>query len=162
MSHRAGERSQHGFTLIEMMVVLVIIAGLLTIAYASFTPLYARVRVAFERDDFERQLLDLPLRVRQSGHGGILVSRSADRLIDGTILSVDGVPLSGDGGEEWQVLRLNLPGAWRLRVAAPIFYHFSGTCEGGEVEFLLSSVSLRYRLTPPLCRPIRSDADTRG
>jgi prepilin-type N-terminal cleavage/methylation domain-containing protein len=162
MSHRAGARSQHGFTLIEMMVVLMIVAGLLTIAYASFMPLYARVRVAYERDDLERQLLDLPLRVRQSGHGGILVSRSADKLADGTILRVDGVPASGDGGEEWQVLRLDLPGAWRLRVAAPIFYHFSGTCEGGEVEFLSPSLNLRYRLTPPLCRPIRNDAAARG
>jgi prepilin-type N-terminal cleavage/methylation domain-containing protein len=162
MRHRTGARSQHGFTLIEMMVVLTIITGLLTIAYASFIPLYTRVRAAFERDDIERQLLDLPLRVRQSGHGGILVSRSADKLADGTILAVDGVPRSGDGGEEWQVLRLHLPGAWRLRVAAPIFYHFSGTCEGGEVEFLLSSESLHYRLTPPLCRPVRSDADARG
>ena len=49
MPHRAGARSQPGFTLIEMMVVLVIIAGLLTIAYASFMLILYRAVIFRDR-----------------------------------------------------------------------------------------------------------------
>ena len=145
-----------------MIVVLLIVASLSAIAYSYVMPLYARVRIAFERDDLQRQLLELPQRVRQSGRGGILVSRSADDLADGTVMAVDGAPPASGVIENWQVLRLYLPGGWRLHVAEPIFYHFSGACEGGEVEFLLSETTLRYRLAPPLCRPIEDDAGARG
>jgi prepilin-type N-terminal cleavage/methylation domain-containing protein len=147
-----------GFTLIEMLVVLAIIAVLGTLAYTYVMPLYARARMAYERDDLERQMRELPQRVRLSGHGGILTSRSGDNLPEGTIIEVEGAARTGNALERWQVLRLDLPEAWRLRVIRPIFYHFSGTCEGGEVEFAAASQTLRYVLTAPLCRPIPADA----
>jgi prepilin-type N-terminal cleavage/methylation domain-containing protein len=161
-SWAAARHRQTGFTLIEVIVVLAIIAVLGTIAFTYFPPLDARVREAFDRDELERQLLELPLRVRLSGHGGILTSRSGDNLPDGTILPVEGTAKTGAALEEWQVLRLNLPGKWRLRLSNPIFYHFSGACEGGELAFVLPPVSLRYVLTPPLCRPIRVDENSAG
>jgi prepilin-type N-terminal cleavage/methylation domain-containing protein len=158
MPHRSLDPyGRDGFTLIEVTVVLAIVAALVAIAYTYFAPLTVRARAAFERDDLERQLLELPQRVRLSGRGGILTSRSGDNLSDGTILTVEGVAKAGNALEEWQVLRLELPKGWHLRVAQPIFYHFSGACEGGEVLFQLSPMSLRYLLVPPLCRPIRSD-----
>lgn len=144
---------QAGFTLIEVLVVLAIIAVLAGLAYNYFMPLYARSRFAYERDDVERQLSELPQRVQLSGHGGVLTNQSGDRLPDGTIIPVEGTPKAGNALEEWQVLRFTVPDKWRLRVAQPIFYHFSGTCEGGEVEFLSESATLRYVLVPPLCRP---------
>jgi prepilin-type N-terminal cleavage/methylation domain-containing protein len=147
-----------GFTLIEVLVVLVIVALLAGLAYSYVIPLYARSRIAYERDDVERQLRELPQRVLVSGHGGILTSRSGDHLPDGTIIPVEGTAGAGNALENWQVLRFDLPETWRLRVARPIFYHFSGTCEGGEVEFLSESVTLRYVLVPPLCRPQSADA----
>ena len=160
--HHAPGSREGGFTLIELIVVIAIIAALGTIAYAYFAPLNARVRAVFERDDLEGQLLALPQRVRLSGRGGILTSRSGDDLPEGTIVDVEGVAETGNALEQWQVLRLELPKPWRLRVARPIFYHFSGSCEGGEVEFVLPPLSLRYVLTAPLCRPIRSDETPAG
>jgi prepilin-type N-terminal cleavage/methylation domain-containing protein len=155
--HRQG-----GFTLVEILVVLAIIAVLGTLAYTYVIPLYARARAAYEQDDIERQLLKLPQRVRQSGHGGILTSWSGDDLQNGTLIAVEGAAKAGNALEQWQVLRLALPQGWRLQVGHPIFYHFSGTCEGGEVDVVLGADTLRYVLTAPLCRPIRADVQAAG
>lgn len=155
---RQAAREQRGFTLIEVIVVLAIIAGLSVVAYAVVMPAYASIQAAYQRDDIERQLLELPQRVRLGGYGGILTSRSGERLPDRAAIDVEGVSEAEKSVEGWRVLRLALPPGWRMRLAAPILYHFSGSCEGGEVLFTLPSVVLRYDLTAPLCRPIRRDA----
>jgi prepilin-type N-terminal cleavage/methylation domain-containing protein len=147
-----------GFTLVEILVVLAIVAVVSALAYNYITPLYASARLAYERDDLERQIRELPNRVLLNGHGGVLTSQSGDHLADGTIIAVEGAPKAGNSLEKWEVLRLDVPATWRLRVARPIFYHFSGTCEGGEVAFSSGSTTLRYVLTAPLCRPISADA----
>jgi len=149
---------QAGFTLVEILVVLAIVAVLSALAYNYVTPLYASARLAYERDDLERQIRELPNRVMLNGHGGVLTSRSGEHLPDGTIIAVEGAPNAGNSLERWEVLRLDVPQTWRLRVVRPIFYHFSGTCEGGEVEFSSGSTTLYYVLAAPLCRPIRADA----
>jgi prepilin-type N-terminal cleavage/methylation domain-containing protein len=157
-SDRSGRQVERGFTLIEIMVVLAIIAAVGAIAYSVFAPIYARVRIAWERDDIERQLFEMPQRARQNGRGGILTGQSGDALADDTLLVVEGSPLAGKGMERWQVMRLRIPPGWRLEIDRPIFYHFSGACEGGEVLFHApDGVPLYYRLAAPLCRPIRTD-----
>src|ERR1051325_7818814 len=100
---------EHGFTLVETLVVLAIIAGLLVVAYGAIIPAYTSAREAYERDDFERQLLELPQRVRLAGYGGVLTSRSGDHVPDAAIIEVEGVPEVGKSIEDWRVLRLSLP-----------------------------------------------------
>jgi len=158
----ATARRQGGFTLIELIVVLAIIAAVSAIAYTYLTPLAARVQMAYERDDLERQLLALPQRVRLGGHGGILTEHSGDNLPAGTPIPVEGAAKTGSPLEDWQVLRLELPAGWRLQMPAPIFYHFSGACEGGHVAFVHPPEALRYVLNAPLCRPIRNDRAPSG
>jgi prepilin-type N-terminal cleavage/methylation domain-containing protein len=155
---RTGRRVERGFTLVEIMVVLVIIAAVGGIAYSVFVPIYARARIAWERDDIERQLFEMPQRARQNGRGGILTGQSGEALADNTLLVVEGSPLAGKGMEQWQVMRLRIPPGWALEIDRPVFYHFSGACEGGEVSFRApDGVPLHYRLAAPLCRPIRTD-----
>ncbi len=146
-----------GFTLLELIVVLAIVAGLAAVAYAVMIPGYSRARAAYARDDLERQLLELPQRVRASGHGGILTSQSGEDRPDGAAVIVEGITAVDRNIEDWRVLRLALPAGWQMRVVAPIFYHFSGSCEGGEVVFLHPPIALHYRLAPPLCRPLGDD-----
>lgn len=161
MSGIRGERRRcagaDGFTLVELLVVLAIVAGLATVAYAVMIAGYSRARAAYAQGDLERQLLELPQRVRASGHGGILTSQSGDDRPDGAAVMVEGITAADRSIEAWRVLRLELPAGWRMRVGAPIFYHFSGSCDGGEVVFLHPPIALHYRLRAPLCRPLGDD-----
>ena len=158
---RGPRAAAPGFTLVEVIVLLVIIASLTALAYSFMVPFGDRVRAGFARSDLEHQLLELPQRVRLSGHGGILTSQSGDDLPDGAIIEVEGVP-PGAGLEAWQVLRMTVPDGWRLFIDKPIVYHLSGSCEGGEVILDRPPEVLRYELVAPLCRPARADAGARG
>ena len=136
------------FTLIELVVVLAILAGLAALAFPGLVRVYASVRASLEQDDLQRQLLDLPERVRDSGEGGVLIGLSEDDLARARALT-----LKKPGVEDWPTLRLDLPSGWSMTVPKPIYYHFTGVCEGGEVSFTLAPVTLTYDLPPPLCRP---------
>lgn len=163
MSGRQRRRCRRGgaggFTLVELLVVLAIGAGLAAVAYAVMLPGYSRARAAYARDDLERQLIELPQRVRESGHGGILTSQSGEDRPEGATVMVEGITAAERSIEDWRVLRLALPAGWVMQVRAPIFYHFSGSCEGGEVVFRHPSMVLHYRLAAPLCRPLGPLAD---
>ena len=132
-------------------MVLALIAVLLAIAAPQFVRLYARVRMAFEREDLEHQLFELPERVRISGRAGVLTDPSASTS------GPSGAPAGRADLEDPQKLSLDLPRGWTITVPQPILYHFTGACDGGEVIFSLPPLSLRYVLTPPLCRPRLAD-----
>lgn len=157
------ERPSHtglaGFTLLELLVVLVIMAGLVAIAVPQFSQLYGRVRVSYERADLEQQLLALPQLVRQRGRGGVLLDPSEEPAPGSKLADI--VPPGSSEFEQWERLRLELPAGWAMRVPKPVFYRFTGACSGGEVDFSLPPTMLRYNLVPPLCRPRLAEANAR-
>jgi prepilin-type N-terminal cleavage/methylation domain-containing protein len=148
---RSSSTTAVGFTLLELLVVLAIMAGLVAIMVPQFLQLYSRVRVSLERDELEQQLLELPQLVRQRGRGGVLLDPSQE--FDPASAAIDIAPPGINGFEQWEELRLNLPPGWVMRVPKPVFYRFTGACSGGEVDFSLPPAVLRYNLIPPLCRP---------
>jgi general secretion pathway protein G len=157
---RNGSLELHGcggFTLLELLIVLAIMAGLVAIAVPQFLQLYSRVSASFERADLERQILELPQLVRQRGRGGVLLD-PAQELAPGSA-AADSVPPGSSGFEQWDTLRLELPPGWAMRVPKPVFYRFTGVCSGGEVDLSLPPTVLRYKLIPPLCRPRLADAN---
>ena len=145
-----------GFTLLELLVVLAIMAGLVAIAVPQFSHLYSGVRASFERADLEQQLLALPQMVRQRGRGGVLLDPSQE-FAPGSAAG-DIVPPGSREFEQWERLQLNLPTGWAIRVPKPIFYRFTGVCSGGEVDFSSPPAVLRYNLVAPLCRPRLAEA----
>jgi|SRR5579863_9285604 len=148
---RSSRMALAGFTLLELLVVLAIMAGLIAIAVPQFLQLYRRVRASFERTDLEQQLLALPQLVRQRGRGGVLLDPSQEGAPGSP--AADIAPPGESEFEHWERLRLDLPSGWTMRVPQPIFYRFTGMCGGGEVDFSSPPTVLRYNLIPPLCRP---------
>lgn len=140
-----------GFTLLELLVVLAIIAVLVAVTTPIFSHVYARARFALEREDLERQLLVLPAQVRSEGHNAILTGPDA---------TATSLPPAGPTPAAWQTLHLQLPQGWSMEVPKPIIYHFNGICDGGEVVFSVPSLSVTYDLVAPLCRPQIAHATT--
>jgi prepilin-type N-terminal cleavage/methylation domain-containing protein len=149
---RAGQKGEQqcrdGFTLIEVVVVLAVLASLIAIALPQFVKLYARTRASFEREDLERQLLELPQRVRDAARAGILADPAAEPA----------EPAMDSASDAPQKLRIDLPRGWSMQVPKPILYHFTGACDGGEVIFSFPPSVWRYVLSAPLCRPLLADA----
>jgi prepilin-type N-terminal cleavage/methylation domain-containing protein len=146
----AARPAEAGFTLLELLVVLVIVAGLVALTTPVFSGVFARVRLAFERDDVERQLLVLPAQVRRDGRSAVLMQ--GDATAAATFMP------AGPNAETWPTLNLDLPAGWSMQVPKPIIYHFNGTCDGGEITFSVPPLSVTYSLTAPLCRPIVNNA----
>jgi len=146
-----------GFTLLELLIVLAIMAGLVAIAVPQFSQLYNRVRASFDRADLEQQLLQLPQLVRQRGRSGVLLDPNQPSAPGDAAAGIE--PEGSGGFDQWEPLRVDLPAGWAMRVPKPVFYRFTGACSGGEVDFLLPPALLRYKLTPPLCRPQLAEAN---
>jgi prepilin-type N-terminal cleavage/methylation domain-containing protein len=146
---RSSRARAAGFTLLELLVVITIIALLAAITTPIVGRVYARVRFAMERQDLERQLLVLPAQVRSAGRNAILVSTDPDD---------NSAPPPSSTGGAWETLHLHLPEGWGVQVPKPIIYHFNGVCDGGEVVFSVASLSVTYNLVAPLCRPIFTNA----
>lgn len=146
----ARRTAEAGFTLLELLVVLVIVAGLVALTTPVFSGVFARIRLAFERDDVERQLLVLPAQVRRDGRSAVLMQSDAT--------AAPAFLPYGPNPEAWPMLSLELPEGWTMQVPKPIIYHFNGICDGGEITFSVPPLSVTYSLTAPLCRPLVSHA----
>lgn len=134
---------QAGFTLVELLVVLAILAGLGAIAGPPLARLYDRIAFSLAREDVERAIGALPEQARLAGHSLWLVGQPDP----GEAVPAD--PLAARA----QVL---LPRGWRLEVPRPIQFRFDGLCLGGEFTIIAESARYAYRLDAPFCRPALS------
>ncbi len=135
MSGPAHARPDRGFTLVEILVVLVILALLTGVAMPRVQRLARSIEISSQRKDLLVQVDGLAYRAFREARA----------------LELASLPRRDDGGAPEAALRL--PEGWRLDVAKPIRYAFNGLCSGGR--FTLSDpdgVEYSYELKAPACR----------
>jgi general secretion pathway protein G len=138
---RAAER---GFSLLELLIVLVIIGGMGAIAAPSLTTLYDRITFSMAREDVERAIGALPRKAQASGRS-IMLPATPDKQSD--------KPQDAPTLPTMALAQITLPKGWSLVVEKPIVFRFDGLCLGGKVTIKTEHVSSNYLLEAPFCRP---------
>lgn len=124
-----------GFTLLEVLVVLVLIAGAIAIVAPRLERTYAAIVSSGDRAETIRQVERLPAMVRATGQ-------------------VLELPAQSDALAEL----LTLPEGWRVETAEPLLIEASGACHGTSVTVhpRLSEVVETWRLGTPDCRVLEN------
>jgi len=121
-----------GFTLLELLVVMTILAALTGVAVPRMYALYEAGERSFERERVLEALGDLPLLAYRAGREyelNELPSEDSD-------------------------IPVELPPGWALKsVDGPVLYKRTGICLGGRVDIDDGYSVGRYILAAPHCRP---------
>jgi general secretion pathway protein G len=127
-------QKEKGYTLIELLIVLVIMGMLMGLTTPRLVQMYDSVVFSLERDEIVFQLGGLPFSVYQRGERFSILS----------IGNESGPPL------------LVLPSGWHLNHSqtTDVVYSPLGYCSGGEAVFKKGERELIIQLDPPMCLPV--------
>jgi prepilin-type N-terminal cleavage/methylation domain-containing protein len=135
---RTDKNQQKGFTLLELLIVLTLLAGIVSISAPNMITLYDRASFSFQRDEVLRQIIELPYEASRQGQKFILVAPQA---------------VAAPRLESGKAVTLDLPQGWSLRTNKTIHYNPDGFCSGGEITIIYEQEEVRYFLDSPYCFP---------
>jgi len=134
-----------GFTLMELIIVLLLIGLLASLATPRLVTMYDSVQIRYTRSDIVMQINGLSYYAFQQGKS----------------LTLSHYPLTpielSDPTLGLTELPLMLPPAWSLTTETPLVYQANGACQGG-IAYLHYQRQARpvqtfpMRLSPPFCQ----------
>jgi prepilin-type N-terminal cleavage/methylation domain-containing protein len=131
------KKSIKGFTLIEVLVVLGIIATVMGVGVPKINDFYTKYKKKLAIDSFERQLTELPLKA---------YAKNQDLLVT----------------EEKQLEKwIKLPEESEVSIEKPIHVRRDGVCVAGEIDLIIHEQTFSYELEIPYCKPKLKDLGRR-
>ncbi len=122
---------KNGFTLLEVLVVLLILALLARLAMPYLLNLSHRIQAAYQRETVLAQLNNLGYQAFKQGKGFTLTQ----------------YPLINT-----KEIALELPEGWKLTTQSPIVYLSNGVCLGGQATLNFEEQKFAIAFTPPFCQ----------
>lgn len=121
----------HGFTLLEILVVIVLAALVMGTSLMQLTKMYDSFEINAQRDDILSELSRLGVRVVQKGEPVVLqgLLKNDSELIE-------------------------FPQQWQVYFPESVTYTYQGLCSGGSVFLRFDKREYEYVLEPPLCVPM--------
>ncbi len=146
LPHRGSRRNLSntgGFTLLELIVVLLLVGLVTALAIPNLSQLYTSVTAAAERDYILDQFAGMGQKALLSGQGFLVLG-----TIGAAEARLSQQASNGDG----QVYELDVPDGWRVRLEEPLIVRGNGVCLGGELT-LIRAGKLAYQISldPPYC-----------
>ena len=136
-------RPQAGFSLLELIVVLVIMSSVSAVALPNLVNLYASVTASVERDSIldqiggmgERALLDQTAYVLLSSRHNLEIEITEDPSL-----------------AQFHSFPIEFPHGWTIILDEPLIARANGVCLGGFITlFHNQEEDIRIELVPPFC-----------
>lgn len=125
-----------GYTLLEMLVVLLMLGLVSGLAVPRLAGLYDRMLFNLERDDVIDQISRLSFLAYREGR--------AFELLEW--------PEKNSNARNALPREFSLPDGWRVSAKSPVRFLPSGVCSGGEVTISRAEEAQQLFLQPPRCR----------
>ncbi len=133
-----------GFTLLELLVVLVLLGAVVGVALPNLSQLYNSVSARIERDTILDQLGSLGAQAH-SQQRTLVVFDSREPLET----QFEQYPSLAN----YPQFDLQLPTNWQLHLEQPLIARANGVCLGGELRLIREGVEqMHLNLKPPYCR----------
>jgi len=168
----------HGFTLLELLVVLFLLSLIAAVAIPRLTQVYNSVQIAYEREEalaqigslsflayqrsLEFNLINYPLlkNVEETAEDKGTVNQTvSNQFPPPSSPSTHSTNLTSTTEEEtWGKVELvpsplELPAGWELRTEKPIHFFSNGVCTGGVVYLIHQTQQFKLQLVAPFCWP---------
>lgn len=137
-----------GFTLLELVVVLAIMALVVGVAAVRIFTLIESWRVRTQLEGIEQQFAHLPVLARSTATR-IVLPPSADE----NSVGAGGASISGKSA-------IALPKDWLITFDAPLVVRASGFCEGARITLQRGSRRYERNVLPPFCKVVARTAET--
>jgi prepilin-type N-terminal cleavage/methylation domain-containing protein len=154
---------ERGYTLLEILVVLVLVGLLTTLTLPQFSTILDRIDFSLKRESLEQELDGLAYKALKEGQPLVLFGqypRHNDfRQAQTETIPSDELDLTSEVLEMYKPISpimaadadVKIPQNWNLTVNKSIIYQTSGFCSGGTITLKVGETEYDYTLSAPTC-----------